>query len=263
MTDIWHADKYLSFNEQRTRPAIDLLARVEQQNPQLIIDLGCGPGNSTFQLQKHWPAARIIGIDNSITMLAKAKKIASNIEWQNADISSWQPETAPNIIFANAVLQWLDDHEVLIPKLLGFLASQGTLAIQMPRNYDQATHTTIVELVKSQNWRNKLSHLLRYNESETNWPVHTPEFYYHLLAPLAKKIDIWQTEYLTILEGENPVAQWAEGTALCPFLAALAEPERTVFLNEYKEKIAQIYRPTKQGKTLLPFRRIFIVASKG
>ena len=105
MTDIWQAEKYLSFNEERTRPAVDLLARVDQPNPQLIIDLGCGPGNSTMQLQQHWPSVHIIGVDNSDAMLAKAKETNANIEWQNADISSWQPKSTPNIIFANAVLQ--------------------------------------------------------------------------------------------------------------------------------------------------------------
>jgi trans-aconitate 2-methyltransferase len=262
MTDIWQAEKYLSFNEERTRPALDLLARVDQVNPKLIIDLGCGPGNSTLQLKQHWPSAQVIGVDNSAVMLAKAKEITNNIEWQHADIYNWHPTIPPNIIFANAVLQWLDNHNLLLPKLFNYLAPHGTFAIQMPRNYDQATHITIIEMVKNPKWKNKLSHLLRYDESEKSWPVHTPEFYYQLFEPLANKIDIWQTEYLTILAGENPVATWSEGTALRPFLSALNENERDLFINEYREKIAQIYRPTKSGKTLLPFRRIFIIASR-
>lgn len=262
MTDIWQAETYLSFKEERTRPAVDLLARVNQANPKLVIDLGCGPGNSTLLLQQRWPSANIIGVDNSKDMLENAQNKNPHIKWQYADINTWLPETAPNIIFANAVLQWLDNHDLLIPKLFEFLSVQGTLAIQMPRNYDQATHTTIVEMINKQPWHNKLSHLLRYDDSEKNWPVHPPEIYYELLAPLSKKIDIWQTEYFTVLEGDNPVAKWSEGTALRPFLSALVEPERTIFLNEYKEKIAQIYRPSKQGKTLLPFRRIFIIATK-
>ncbi|MBA2690444.1 MAG: methyltransferase domain-containing protein [Burkholderiales bacterium] len=252
----WNPQQFLCFADHRLRPAIDLLARIDHRAPQTIVDLGCGPGNVTALLAARWPQAAITGIDNSPEMLATAAKITA-VLWQQADIGCWQPAEPVDIVFSNAALHWLKQHEMLFPRLARSLARGGILAVQMPYNFASPSHTTAKELVEEGPWREKLlPHFL-------GSPVATAEEYYRLLAPLSSALDIWQTEYLHILEGENPVAQWARGTLLVPLLAALTVRERAEFEAEYRRRIQAAYPPRVDGKTLLPYRRLFIVVKLG
>lgn len=250
----WDPRIYTAFAAPRLRPALDLLARVEADGPALVADLGCGTGNVTALLARRWPGARIIGVDSSAEMLAAAKVETTQAEWVEADIGTWRWGAPLDVLFSNAALHWLDDHAALFPRLMSMLAPGGTLAVQMPRNHGAPSHTCMVEAAMAGPWAERLAPVLRPN------PVAAPSFYYDALAPLATRLDIWETEYLQVLEGDDPVVRWTMGTALRPLLDALDESERPRFLADYSRRIAAAYPPRADGKTLFPFRRLFIVA---
>jgi trans-aconitate 2-methyltransferase len=251
----WDPAQYLKFAGPRLRPAIDLLQRIDAESPGTVYDLGAGAGNVTRLIAARWPAARIVGIDGSAEMLAKAAAENPQIKWQQADLAIWQPERPADVIYSNAALHWLDDHNRLFPSLFAGLAPKGVLAVQIPRNFGAPSHTLITETARNGPWRQRLEPLLRPA------PVAEPEFYYDLLAPLAASLDIWETEYLQVLDGENPVKEWTKGTWLTPLLAALDEPERSAFETAYGERVAAAYPPRGDGKTLFPFRRMFLIAT--
>jgi trans-aconitate 2-methyltransferase len=251
----WDPAQYLKFAGPRLRPAIDLLQRIDAESPGTVYDLGAGAGNVTRLIAARWPAARIVGIDGSAEMLAKAAAENPQIKWQQDDLAIWRPERPADVIYSNAALHWLDDHDRLFPSLFTGLAPKGVLAVQIPRNFGAPSHTLITETARSGPWRQRLERLLRPA------PVAEPEFYYDLLAPLAASLDIWETEYLQVLDGENPVKEWTKGTWLTPLLAALDEPERSAFETAYGERVAAAYPPRGDGKTLFPFRRMFLTAT--
>lgn len=236
------------------RPALDLMARVPASAPERIVDLGCGAGNVTRFIGEYWPRARIIGVDSSPEMLAKAFAEGLDVTWLEADLRDWQPEEAPDLIFSNAVLHWCDDHDTLLPRLLEFLAPRGVLAMQMPRNHHAPSHTCMVEAARSGPWAEKLRPFLREQ------PVAPPDYYYDLLTPLTWRLDIWETEYCHVLDGDNPVVEWTRGSALKPLLDALDVEEQTAFEADYAKRIAAAYPPSGNGKTLFPFRRLFVIA---
>ncbi len=251
----WDPAQYLKFAGPRLRPALDLLQRIEVEAPATVYDLGAGAGNVTRLIAARWPAARVIGVDSSAEMLAKAAAENPAIEWQKADLATWQPGRPAGIIYSNAALQWLGDHAHLFPRLLSLLAPQGVLAVQMPRNFTAPSHTLIFETALDGPWRPQLEPLL--NRS----PVAAPDFFYDLLAPLAARLDIWETEYLQVLEGANPVKEYTKGSWLSPLLAALDEPMRSRFEAAYGERVLAAYPPRRDGKTLFPFRRLFLIAT--
>jgi trans-aconitate 2-methyltransferase len=251
----WDPGQYLKFAGPRLRPAVDLLQHIDMESPETVYDLGAGAGNVTRLIAARWPAARVIGLDGSAEMLAKAAAENPGIEWQEADLATWRPNRPATIIYSNAALHWLDYHDRLLPGLFAALAPQGVLAVQMPRNFGARSHTLITETALGGPWRKTLEPLLRPS------PVAEPEFYYDLLAPLAASLDIWETEYLQVLDGVNPVKEWTKGTWLLPLLAALEEPERSRFEAAYAERVAAAYPPRGDGKTLFPFRRMFIIAT--
>jgi trans-aconitate 2-methyltransferase len=250
----WDPAQYLKFAGPRLRPALDLLQRIDVAAPGAVYDLGAGAGNVTRLIAARWPEARIVGVDSSAEMLAKAAAENPRIEWQHADLATWRPDRPADLIYSNAALHWLDGHGKLLPGLFASLAPGGVLAVQMPRNFGARSHTSITETALSGPWRSSLEPLLRPS------PVEEPAFYYDLLAPLAASLDIWETEYLQVLEGANPVKEWTKGTWLLPLLAALDEPERSRFEAAYGERVAAHYPPRGDGKTLFPFRRMFLIA---
>lgn len=250
----WDPQQYSRFAGQRLRPALDLSARVPIEHPRTVVDLGCGTGNVTRVLRSRWPDAGITGVDGSPQMLAEARKAESNMIWEQFDVAGWNPPAKFDLIFSNAALHWLDGHPALFARLCGNVAAGGALAVQMPRNFGAPSHALMHELASSPPWRETLAALLRPQ------PVLAPEDYYRLLAPHARSLDIWETEYLQILEGENPVAEWTKGTWLAPLLAALAPGARADFEAEYRRRVAQAYPRQPDGKTLFLFRRLFIVA---
>jgi len=254
LTPGWDPAKYLEFAGHRLRPALDLLARVPTTSPTVVHDLGCGAGNVTRLLLERWPAAAITGVDGSAAMLAAARAGAPEVTWVQADIGTWRSPRAADVVFSNAALHWLDDHRALFPRLIDGLAPAGVLAVQMPRNHGAPSHTEMIAAAGAGPWRDRLRPALRAR------PVAEPALYYDILASRVSRLDIWETEYLHVLEGDNPVVEWTRGSALKPLLDALEDPERSGFLDEYSRRISRAYPPRSDGRTLFPFRRLFIVA---
>lgn len=252
----WNPATYLAFADQRTRPAFELAARIAVAEPKVVVDLGCGPGNSTAILAQRWPDARLIGVDNSPEMLATARKSNLKADWHLADIAAWSSASPVSVIFSNAAYQWIDDHAAIFPRLMSSLEQNGVFAIQMPRNFDAPSHVLLRETAATGSWSSKVA---RFNRTA---PVASPEAYYAMLAPHAATLDIWETEYLQALEGEHAVFNWVSGTALVPYREALAADDRKEFLNAYRDRLARAYPRGSNGKTLFPFKRIFIVARR-
>jgi trans-aconitate 2-methyltransferase len=250
----WNPDQYLRFAAPRLRPAADLLAAVPCESPREVVDLGCGAGNVTRLLVQRWPAARITGVDDSAAMLAKAAAALPGVRWVERSIADWRADAPVDLIYSNAALHWLPDHARLFPALLAQLAPGGVLAVQMPRNFAAPSHAAIADTVAAGPWRERLAPLVKPS------PVAEPEVYYEILVPHAARIDIWQTEYLQVLEGDDPVKEWTKGTWLKQFLDALDEPERGAFEADYAARLRAAYPRRADGRTLFPFLRLFIVA---
>lgn len=257
----WDPNQYLKFAAPRERPALDLLARVPIGNPGRVYDLGCGTGNTTRLLQQRWPRARITGVDSSAEMLAAARdasaesKARYRLEYIQGDLSIWLPGDPVDLFYSNAALHWLGNHETLFPKLMRSLMPHGVLAVQMPTGQDQPRLAVLAELAARPQWRERLLHLL--------FPkVGTAPAYYDLLAPHGRSLDIWQSEYLIVLSGDDPVAEWSRGSSLGPLLAALDAAEGQAFYDEYAARMRAAYPKRADGTTLLPFPRIFIVAER-
>jgi trans-aconitate 2-methyltransferase len=253
----WDPAQYLAFADQRLRPAVDLLHRVPLASPATVVDLGCGAGNVTKLLRERWPSARIIGVDGSAAMLERARASDPSIDWLRADLAEWRPDGPVDLLFSNAALHWLDHHATLFPALVACLAPGGVLAAQMPRNFTEASHTALYATVRAGPWRERLEPLIRPA------PTHAPEYYADALAPHVAALDVWETTYLQVLTGENPVAEFVKGSALGPFLAALAGPERAELEAAYRARIRAAYPERSDGTTLFPFRRVFVVATRG
>ncbi len=249
----WDPTQYLKFIDHRLRPAIDLLSRIALDDPGDVYDLGAGAGNVTRHLQARWPKARITGVDDSEAMLAKAAADSSGINWERGDLATWRPSRPADLIYSNAALHWVGHHERLFPELLAALAPGGVLAVQIPRNFLAPSHALVDEAARRGPWRATLEPMLRPP------PTQEPGFYYDVLAPLAADVDIWETEYLHVLEGEDPVKEWIKGSWLRQFLDALEEPQASEFERCYADLVAQAYPRRPDGRTLLPFRRLFMV----
>jgi trans-aconitate 2-methyltransferase len=250
----WDPAQYERYADERLRPALDLIGRIPT-TPAEVWDLGCGTGSITGLLAERWPLASVHGLDSSPAMLEKARHIPG-IEWVLADIAQWEPRQPADLIFSNAALHWLGDHNELLPRLGTHLAPGGVLAIQMPRNFAAPSHTLLAGTAASARWRDLVGHLV----SPT--PVADPAEYHHLLSSRFDSIDIWETIYLQILQGQDPVAEWARGTAARPYLDALGSNGEE-FMADYALRLRSAYPPLDDGSTLFPFRRLFIVAIDG
>lgn len=253
---MWDPAQYLKFAAPRFRPAMDLLARVAIEIPKTVYDLGCGAGNVTRLLAQRWPDARVVGVDDSAEMLAQTAKEAPGIVWQCQSIANWAPDRAADLIYSNAALHWLPNHQALFRRLMGCLTPGGVLAVQMPRNFSEPSHALIRETVAGGPWYDCLAPLVQPS------PVAAPEYYYDLLAPLAAELDMWETQYQHVLDGEDPVKEWTKGTWLKQFLDALDEGDRPAFEADYAVRLRKAYPRRADGKTVFPFRRLFIVARR-
>ena len=257
----WNSDQYLKFAGERTQPSIDLVARIALDTPKTIIDLGCGPGNSTAVVARRWPAATITGLDSSSAMLTTARRDYPQWTWIESDIVGWAqrpaatPANRPDLVFSNAALQWVPDHATLIPRLLEGVAAGGALAFQIPHSLEMPHHRCIRDLAASATWRN------RFTRQPVTWHVEAPEFYYDALATRATRVDLWLTDYAHVLAGPQSVLEWHRGTGLRPFLEALPdEAARDDFLREYLAALTPHYPPRTDGKVLMYFRRLFVIA---
>ena len=252
----WDPSQYLKFAGPRLRPALDLLARIEAEAPRTVYDLGCGAGNVTRLLAGRWPDASVTGVDGSASMLAKARTGGGAVDWIEADLAKWTPGTPADVLYSNAAFHWLDDHATLCPRLHAHLGTGGVFAVQMPRNHGAPSHTLMVETARSGPWSARLEPVLRPA------PVAPPEAYYDILAPITTSLEVWETIYTHVLEGPDPVVEWTRGTALKPLLDALDGDGQADFLARYAARMAAAYPPRPDGRTLFPFRRLFILAVK-
>jgi trans-aconitate 2-methyltransferase len=251
----WDAKQYLRFGAERTRSAFDLLARIDLATPRRIVDLGCGPGNSTALLRERWPDAEITGLDSSADMLEAARRDHAGIDFVVGDIAEWTPDDGYDLVFSNAALQWVSDHERLLPRLIKAVAPEGVLAVQMPSNYDFATHRLMRQVAAEGPWRDRLA------GARDPSPVKPPEFYYDCLAPKCRRIVLWETNYIQVMDGVDAIIAWLHGTGLRPFLARLEEQEQMLFLERYAALLAEHFPPQRDGRILLPYPRLFFIAT--
>ena len=253
----WSAAQYLKFEEERTRPSADLLARVPLTAPAAAIDIGCGPGNSTELVAARYPEAAVEGLDSSPDMLEKARKRLPGLVFHLGDIANWQPARAYDLVFANAVLQWLPDHERLLPRLAGALAPGGCLAVQMPDNFDEPSHASMREIAEAGDWAPKLR-----GAKDAKADIGSFDDYYRWLRDAGCAVDIWRTTYVHPMAGAPAIAEWFKSTGLKPYLDRLDAGEREAFVSAYVERIDARYEHHEGGTLLLRFPRLFIVARR-
>ena len=253
----WDANLYLKFAGQRARPAADLIAQIELEEPRRVIDVGCGTGNSTEQLHRRWPKAELTGLDNSPEMLSQARERHPEWKWIETSVEQWAANTAFDLIFSNACLQWIADHASLFPRLMSYLAPGGALAVQMPNSYHLPAHTALAEVANDSSapWAQMLA-----GASETV-SVQPLAFYYEALRKLANRLNIWQVEYLQVMEGPRAILDWVRSTAMRRFTELLPDNhERRQFEQRCLEHYQRVYPANDQGQTLFPYRRMFIIA---
>lgn len=251
----WNAELYLRFSDERTQPALDLSARIAVSDPARIIDLGCGPGNSTAILRRRWPLAEITGLDNSPEMIAAASQGYPEGKWQLGEIEAWSADPPFDLVFSNATLQWLPDHALLFRRLLSQVAPCGALAVQMPAHFNSPMHREILQVAADSQWR----HLM--DAARNSMTREPPAFYYKVLQPLSKHVVIWETEYYHILDGPQAIIEWFRGTGLRPYLDALeSDEQKKSFEEQLLERYTRSYPPQHDGRILFPFRRLFIIA---
>ncbi len=255
----WDPRQYRRFEAERDRAALDLLLRLpEDLEPRRIWDLGCGAGQHAALLKRRHPRAEVHGLDSSAAMLEQARALSAEVDWREGDIASWRPDRPADLILANASLQWLPDHAALLPRLAEALAPGGVLAVQMPLAHESRHHGIMRATAAAGPWAAPLRGV------DVIAPLLAPEAYYDCLAGLCDDIDIWSTTYLHVLEGEDAVLEWMKGTALRPHLTALADDPvmRTGYLSALADALSAAFPRRPDGRTLLPFPRLFLVARR-
>ena len=259
----WDPAQYDRFRDYRLRPALELLDRVPiTTEASVVYDLGCGAGTVTRIVAERFPAARVVGLDQSPKMLARATARPGRIEWIHGDIADWAPERAPDLIYSNAALHWLGDHDALFPRLLGCLAPGGCLAVQMPLSHLQPSHVLMCEtLANGGAGGSRLGDEALAAAAARNWVLDSGA-YHDLLAPQAAELDIWETEYLHRLEGDDAVLEWVRATGLRPVLNGLTGANLKRFLQVYRARLREAYPRRADGSTVYPFPRLFLVATR-
>jgi trans-aconitate 2-methyltransferase len=252
----WDPDQYARFSGVRSRPARELIARIPGSDMRTIIDLGCGDGPVTRLLLDRWPNAMVTGVDSSQAMLDRARKLCPEVDFIEADIAIWSPNRPVDLIFSNAALQWVDNHAIRVGQLFAHISRGGALAVQMPGNFDAPSHRALAALAKSAEWFTKVGPLVRPN------PVAAPSAYLDWLGEIPAAFDAWETTDFLILEGEDPVLEWMKGTALRPYLGVLTQAEAARFMKQLASRLRDAYPPRADGRTVLPFRRIYFVATR-
>ena len=254
----WSPNQYLAFEDDRTRPVRDLVAAIPTHQASFAVDIGCGPGNSTEILANRYPHATTTGFDTSPEMVAAAQKRLPALAFEVTDVTTWTPPQPCDVMLSNAVLQWVPDHPTLFPRLASHLAPGGTLAIQMPDNMQEPVQTAMRDVAASGPWAPAIAAAGGKREAMAD-----ATGYYRMLRPHCAHVDIWRTTYHHVLPGGvDAVIEWFKGSGLRPFLAPLDPQMREAYLAEYRATIAPLFPPMPGGAVLLPFPRLFIVATR-
>lgn len=251
----WDPATYARFADHRLRPGLELLGRIAVDEPGRVLDLGSGTGNLTRLLEQRWPGATVFGIDSSPEMLDTARGLDSSIRWVEADLARWQPEQPVDVVFSNATLHWLDDHQRLFGRLASWVAPGGALAVQMPDNWGEPTHCVPAEILDEPGWPEPARGALMRDR------LSAPGAYRSWLIDRFEAIDMWGTTYYQVLRGPDPVLTWVKGSVLRPVLAALSDRAAATFEERCRTAYAEAYPIQPDGSTILPFRRFFLVAS--
>lgn len=256
----WDPATYLRYAGERARPFTELLGRVDAAAPARVVDLGCGEGTATASLLARWPGARVTGVDSSAEMLAAAAKVAvpGRLEFVRGDVRTWEPDGPLDVVVSNAVLHWVPEHPTLLSRWAQWLAPGGWLAVQVPGNFRAPTHALLAELCRSPRWADRLADAAPRPDA-----VLEPVAYLALLTAAGLAADVWETTYLHVLTGEDPVLGWVRSTALRPVLAGLDGDAATAFTAEYAAALRAAYPRRDDGTTVLPFRRVFAVGQRG
>jgi trans-aconitate 2-methyltransferase len=251
----WDAGLYLLHGKERTQAAIDLAARVQLAGPRRIVDLGCGPGNSTAVLRERWPDAEVTGLDQSGEMLAEARRAFPAGEWLQADIATWVARQPYDLVYSNAALQWVHGHATLIPHLLEQVAPGGALAVQLPAHFESPLHLRMRQIALDARWRDRMGGAINSLVEEP------PAYYYDLLSMRCQHLEMWETEYIQVMESSSAILEFIRGTGLRPYLEALGnEADREHYVRLLADAVAHDYPQRSDGKVLFPFRRLFFIA---
>jgi len=251
----WDPSNYLRFEDYRTRPAIELASRIRVAAPDTVIDLGCGPGNSTQVLRERWPDAAVVGLDSSRGMVAAARETYPDQEWVLGDIGEWSSAEPFDVVFSNAALQWVPDHARVVPHLFRQVDAGGALAFQVPSREYCAVRALIDEVADDARWASRMT------AARSALTIEEPHVYYDLLAPLARAVDMWEMIYHQVMESPAAIVEWISSTGLRPYLDALdSDEERQRFVSLLEERVAASYPQRSDGMVLFPFQRISAIA---
>jgi trans-aconitate 2-methyltransferase len=251
----WMPESYLKFGDERTRPAIDLATRIRRDAPVSVIDLGCGPGNSTRVLRQRWPKAHVLGLDSSPEMIERARAESPDHEWVVGSIEDWSPQESFDVVFSNAALQWARHHGPLVRRLLSTVAPGGAFAFQIPSADYALVRTLIHQIASEAAWAKRMAGPL------AELTLESPEFYYDQLAPIARAVDVWETTYLHVMASHSAIVEWISSTGLRPFLNALeSAEERQSFTDRLLRRVGESYQIRANGRVLFPFKRTFVIA---
>ncbi len=252
-THTWDPGRYLSYADERGRPFLDLIARVGAVAPRMVVDLGCGPGNLTALLARRWPEAQVVGVDASPEMVAAARAAdPAGVRVELGDLRSWSPPAPVDVLISNATLQWVPGHLDLLPRLVAHVAPGGWFAFQVPGNFSEPSHAIRRQLADEEPYA-------RHLRGVPEPAAHDAAEYLSRLQDLGCTVDAWETTYLHVLTGEDPVFRWVTGTGARPTLQALPDDLRAKFEGEFRRRLREAYPARPQG-TVLPFRRVFVVA---
>ena len=254
MTHTWDPERYLRFADERGRPFVELLGRIAADAPRAVVDVGCGPGNLTGLLKQRWRSAHVTGLDSSPEMIATARGRDDGVTYDVADLRDWRPSTPVDVLVSNATLQWVPDHLALLPSLVEAVRPGGWFAFQVPGNFDEPSHTIRRDLAATPPYDAQTAGVATPD-------AHDAATYLRALQPLATSVDAWETTYLHVLRGEDPVFTWVSGTGARPTLQALDESLRPRFEDEFKRLLRAAYPDDGRG-VVLPFRRVFVVAQR-
>ena len=252
---IWDPSRYLQFADDRSRPFVDLVARIEGE-PRSIVDLGCGPGHLTEVLRARWPAAAIHGVDSSPEMIdrATAGGDGDSATYELADVSTWSPQRPVDLMISNALLQWVPDQLAVVERLAAHVAPGGTFALQVPRNYDAPSHTLLRDIAASMPFAEHTAGIVADRGTD-------PVSYLDLFVSLGWTVDLWETTYFHVLSGPDAVFDWVSGTGARPYLQALPDDLRDGFVDTYRAALHVSY-PAGPAGAIFPFRRTFVVARR-